>query len=112
MDKVSLDLARQKTRFEDISNFNFETLEDYELKEFCRELFIVLNEDFQAEMLAEFTVEKRVLPFVSCTSLPSEMWAFEFENYLLEQWRDDITQYLIDECSQYEHDTAMNVRCM
>ena len=111
MDKVSLDLAREKTRFEDIGNFNFESLEDFELKEFARELFIVLNEDFQAEMLAEFTVERRVLPFVTDTSLPNEMWAFWFEDYLLEQWRADITQYLIDECSQYEHDTAINFRC-
>jgi len=44
--------------------------------------------------------------------LPNEMWAFWFEDYLLEQWRADITQYLIDECSQYEHDTAINFRCM
>jgi hypothetical protein len=110
MDKELLDKARGRTTFNDIENFNFETVTDTEYKFFCKECYKVVDADTRADILADFTVTND-----ACLLDPNGMlnhnWLYEFELYLLYMWKEELIQYLSGELSVYENDVCNEVGC-
>jgi len=110
MDKELLDKARERTNFTDITNFNFETVTDIEIKFFCKEFYKVVDDDTRADLLADFTVTNNASIFDQIGML-NHNWLHEFELYLLGIWSDDIKEYLSDELSIFEKDECNKMRC-
>ena len=105
MEQELLHEARKYTAFNNILSFNFDNVNDSDIKEFAKEYYKVIDVSERSDVMCDFVCEKDVLPFTK-SGMQSDEWFYQFEQYLMELWSDKIKQYLSDELSIYVNDTC------
>ena len=100
IDNQQLTAARENTWFNDITNYNHEKVSDTDLKEFARECYKVVSSEDQAEIISCFTFENKIMPF------QQDEWMYQFEEYLVNCFEENMIQHLNEEFNIYERDAC------
>jgi hypothetical protein len=100
IDNQQLTAARENTYWNDITNYNFEDVNPTDLKEFARECYKVLAQDVQSEVMGDFTLGYKVMPF------QQDEWMYQFEEYLVALLEENMIQHLNEEYNSYEREAC------
>ena len=105
MDHKLLYKARKHTAFNDIMSFEYDDINDCDVKEFAKEYYKAIDTSERSDVMCDFICDRDVLPF-NDTGGQSEEWFRQFEEYLMELWSDPIVQYLTEAQASYMDDDS------
>lgn len=105
IDNQQLTAARENTYWNDITNYDHEDVDATDLKEFARECYKVLPQDVNSEIMGDFTLAYKVMPW------EQDEWLYQFEEYLVNCFEENMIQHLNEEFNIYERDAVNEMGC-